>query len=69
MQTSMNRRTPTPPPETIVVSTKRVSCDGGGGTLGHPKVFLEMGEGTQVECPYCDRLFVLKPGTGENPEH
>ena len=32
---------------------------GGGGALGHPKVFLEMGQGTVVECPYCDRRFVL----------
>jgi uncharacterized Zn-finger protein len=65
----MNRRVATPPPETIIVTTRRLSCDGGGGALGHPKVYLEMGEGTQVECPYCDRLFVLRPGAGEDDAH
>jgi len=45
----------------LTVATKRVSCDGGGGALGHPKVWLDMGEDTQVECKYCDRLFILSP--------
>jgi uncharacterized Zn-finger protein len=49
----------TPPPEVIHVTDRRVACDGGNGALGHPRVFLEMGEGTEVTCPYCDRLFVL----------
>jgi uncharacterized Zn-finger protein len=49
------------PPETIEVEQATVSCDGGGGALGHPKVFLTLEKG-QVECPYCDRLFKLKPG-------
>ena len=46
-------------PETIEVADRRVSCDGGGGVLGHPKVYLNMGGDTFVECPYCDRRFVL----------
>jgi len=52
-----------PPPEIIVVHTKRVSCDGVGGALGHPRVFLEMGEDNYVECGYCDRRFELAPGS------
>ena len=51
-------------PETIVVDSPRVVCDGGDGALGHPRVSLEMGEGTEVDCPYCDRHYVLKPGAG-----
>ena len=47
-----------PPPEEIKVSTKRVACDG-GGVLGHPLVYLEMGDEDSVECGYCDRRFVL----------
>ncbi len=47
-------------PETIYVTQHRIACDGGGGPLGHPKVFLEMGQGSQVECPYCGRKFILK---------
>ena len=54
-----------PPPETLVVENKRVQCDGGGGALGHPLVYLEMGQDDFVECPYCDRRFVLK-GSAED---
>ena len=56
-----------PPPETIVVRSRRVACDGVGGALGHPRVWLEMGEASFVECPYCDRRFVLPEGS-EGPE-
>ncbi len=49
------------PPETIEVETLDVACDGGGGALGHPRVYLTL-DGGRVECPYCDRLFVLKAG-------
>ena len=48
-----------PPPEAIVVPTKRVACDGGGGALGHPLVYMDMGGDDFVECAYCDRRFVL----------
>ncbi|MGH6888394.1 MAG: zinc-finger domain-containing protein [Rhizomicrobium sp.] len=53
---------PVEAPETIEVKETRVSCDGGGGTLGHPRVYLEMGDTDYVECPYCDRRFVLSAG-------
>ena len=49
-------------PETIEVDDTRVKCDGTGGALGHPRVYLEMGDEDFVECPYCDRKFVLKAG-------
>ena len=55
------------PPEVIVVRSGRIACDGVGGALGHPRVWLEMGEATFVECPYCDRRFVLPAGS-EGPE-
>ncbi|MBA4805074.1 MAG: hypothetical protein A2623_07085 [Caulobacterales bacterium RIFCSPHIGHO2_01_FULL_70_19] len=48
-----------PPPEEIVVTSKRVACDGGGGVLGHPLVYMDMGDDDFVECGYCDRRFVL----------
>ncbi len=53
-----------PPPETIEVTSKRVMCDGGGGALGHPRVWYDMGDADFVECGYCDRRFVLKAGSG-----
>jgi uncharacterized Zn-finger protein len=57
-----------PAPEIIAVRSGRVACDGVGGALGHPRVWLEMGEATFVECPYCDRRFVLAADAGEGPE-
>ena len=53
-------------PEIIEVETTRVACDGGRGALGHPKVYLEMGDEDFVECPYCDRRFVLKAWAGKH---
>ena len=41
------------------VSKKKVSCDGGGEVLGHPKVFLDMGKNNKIICPYCSKLFNL----------
>jgi uncharacterized Zn-finger protein len=49
-------------PEVIPVRSRRVACDGVGGALGHPRVWLEMGEADFVECGYCDRRFVLAQG-------
>ena len=47
-----------PAPETIMVRSHRIACDGVGGALGHPRVWLELGEAGFVDCPYCDRRFV-----------
>jgi uncharacterized Zn-finger protein len=58
----------TEPFETITVDTDRVACDGGGGPLGHPKVYLNLGAENRVECPYCSRLYVLREGAARH-EH
>ncbi len=50
-------------PELVVVTMKKVACDGGGGALGHPKVWYDMSEEDYVECKYCDRVFALKGGS------
>ena len=57
---------PVDAPEIVEVETTKVSCDGNGGALGHPKVYLEMGDEGFVECPYCDRRFVLKAGAASH---
>ena len=54
-----------PAPEIIEVMSGRVACDGVGGALGHPRVYLEMGVASFVECPYCDRRFVLASGSAD----
>jgi uncharacterized Zn-finger protein len=55
---------PTPPaPEIIEVTSTRIACDGGGGAGGHPRVWLQIDlDKGFVECGYCDRRYVLKPG-------
>ncbi|SFC36454.1 zinc-finger domain-containing protein [Tropicimonas isoalkanivorans] len=55
------------PPEVEIVTTERVACDGGEGALGHPRVWLSLGEDGEVECPYCDKLF-RKAGTGDGED-
>ncbi len=48
------------PFEVIEVYDKKVSCDGGSGPLGHPRVYLHIDPETdQVVCPYCSRTFVF----------
>ena len=51
------------PAETIEVEETRVSCDGGGSALGHPLIYLNLGEEGVVDCPYCGRRFILKEGS------
>jgi uncharacterized Zn-finger protein len=52
-------------PETELVTAHRIACDGGGGALGHPRVWLEIGESGWVECGYCDKRFVLEGGPAD----
>ena len=54
-----------PAPETKIVTTWKVACDGGEGALGHPRVWLEIDEHGYVDCGYCDRRFVLKGGPAD----
>ena len=47
------------PPAIVIVNKYRISCDGGGGALGHPKVWLQIpSEQGWIECPYCDTKMV-----------
>ena len=57
------------PLETIEVEDKVVACDGGNGPLGHPRVYLNMGDKSAIDCPYCGRHYVLKPGAGKHRGH
>jgi uncharacterized Zn-finger protein len=49
------------PFEILEVQQMQVACDGGEGTLGHPRVYLHLDKAThKIQCPYCSRLYVLK---------
>ncbi len=50
------------PVETMYVEDATVGCDGGGGPLGHPKVYLNLGAKGEIDCPYCGRRYILKEG-------
>lgn len=55
---------PAPSPEVIEVTQSRIACDGSGGASGHPRVWLQIDpEKGWVECGYCDKRYVLKPGS------
>ena len=41
-------------------NSEKLSCNGLDGPLGHPKVYLDMGDKNQIICPYCSKLFILK---------
>lgn len=57
-----------PDPEVIYVDKRRVSCDGGGGALGHPVVWYALDDG-EAECGYCDRKFIYRPKNGAAAGH
>src|SRR6266849_6294226 len=46
------------PFETIYIDDMVAACNGGGGPLGHPRIYLNLAPSGKVECPYCSRLFV-----------
>jgi uncharacterized Zn-finger protein len=43
-----------------IIETKNtvVKCNGGGGVLGHPIVFLNLDPQGMRMCPYCSKCFV-----------
>jgi len=41
----------------IEVTSRIVSCDGGGGALGHPKVYINLDLPGTHACGYCGRRF------------
>ena len=59
---------PVKPTESIHVDSRTVACDGGGGALGHPRVYLRI-PGQEVMCPYCSRLYVLNAGADDASGH
>ena len=48
------------PSQITIVTSKRISCDGPGGALGHPRIFIDMGQNNTARCKYCDQIFKLK---------
>ena len=55
------------PFETTYINETVAACNGGGGPLGHPRVYLNLTPHGRVECPYCSRLFVNPKMAGQVP--
>jgi uncharacterized Zn-finger protein len=48
------------PREVILANKPTVCCNGGGGALGHPAVYLTVARDSgQVTCTYCGRVYML----------
>ncbi len=57
------------PPEIREVDRPKVACDGDDGPLGHPRVFLNMEDKGEIDCPYCGRHFILRKGVKTGGTH
>ena len=57
------------PTEVIPVTDSVVACDGGGGALGHPRVYLNITASGVIDCPYCGRRYVLQGGAPRASHH
>jgi len=55
------------PFETIEIDEMVAACNGGGGPLGHPRVYLNLAPAGHVECPYCSRRFVNRRAAAADP--
>ncbi|KAJ2319043.1 hypothetical protein IWW52_002200 [Coemansia sp. RSA 2704] len=43
------------------VEGRLACCDGGGGALGHPRVWMNLDDGKPADCGYCGLRFQMKP--------
>ena len=53
--------------EIIEIDEMVAACNGGGGPLGHPRVYLNLAPAGRVDCPYCSRSFVNRAMAGRVP--
>ena len=51
-----------------VSSCSQVACDGGGGPLGHPKVYINLDDGETHVCIYCGLRYIFKPFLAKDKE-
>jgi NADH dehydrogenase (ubiquinone) Fe-S protein 6 len=56
-------------PEIAYTPSPRVACDGASDispALGHPRVYLQIGEEGFADCGYCDKRFILEGGPADD---
>ncbi len=55
-------------PEIAYTPTPRVACDGAAAihpSLGHPRVYIQIGAEGFADCGYCDKRFILEGGPAD----
>eukprot|EP00095_Tigriopus_kingsejongensis_P006919 maker-scaffold44_size478958-snap-gene-1.13 protein:Tk06919 transcript:maker-scaffold44_size478958-snap-gene-1.13-mRNA-1 annotation:"loc100127764 protein" len=45
----------------VMTDLPTIGCDGGGGALGHPRVYINVERGGVEDCTYCGKRFQMKP--------
>jgi uncharacterized Zn-finger protein len=56
----------TPGVPVIDIGAHEFMCIGERPPFDHPHVFLDMGDATEIICPYCSTLFRFDPGLGSH---
>lgn len=56
-QVSVPRFHNDPGVSSIAIGTREFMCQGASAPFDHPHVFLDMGDGVEIVCPYCSTLF------------
>jgi len=46
---------------TVAIGVKEFMCVGANPPFDHPHVFLDMGDDTEIVCPYCSTLYRHDP--------
>jgi uncharacterized Zn-finger protein len=46
--------------EQVAVGARELNCMGAAPPFDHPHVYLDMGNDTQIICPYCSTLYVYR---------
>jgi uncharacterized Zn-finger protein len=62
----------TPGVAVIEIGAREFMCEGELAPFDHPHVYLDMGDATEIICPYCSTLFrhdpTLDPHAARPPE-
>ena len=49
------------PMKIIKVKQRKIFCEGDSrSSLGHPRVYLRIGDSGEVDCSYCARRYILE---------
>lgn len=50
--------------ERIEIGAREFQCTGARAPYDHPHVYLDMGDDSEIVCPYCSTLYVHNPELG-----